>query len=38
MMVLWELITSQLLRNGVDGLKLRVILMELQDAVEEEQK
>lgn len=38
MMVLWELITSQLLRNGVDGLKLRVLLMELQDDVEEEQK
>tara|TARA_R100000353_G_scaffold175888_1_gene147627 strand:- start:1619 stop:1858 length:240 start_codon:yes stop_codon:yes gene_type:complete len=34
MMVIWELISQQLLRNDVDGNKLRVVLMELQDEYE----
>ena len=31
MMVIWELLSQQLLRNDIDGNKLRVVLMELQD-------
>ena len=36
MMVIWELITKQLLRNNIEGNKLRVVLMELQDEHEAE--
>lgn len=36
-LVVWELLTTQLLHNKVEGPKLRVILMELQDELEEEQ-
>ena len=35
MMVIWELITKQLLVNHVDGRKMRVVLMELQDECEQ---
>ena len=31
MLTMWELVTKQLLVNEVDGRRLRVILMELQD-------
>ena len=35
MMIIWELITTQLLKSGIKGNKLRVVLMELQDDHEE---
>ena len=36
-LVVWELLTTQLLHHNVEGPKLRVILMELQDDMESEQ-
>tara|TARA_R100000234_G_scaffold115168_1_gene90918 strand:+ start:1124 stop:1375 length:252 start_codon:yes stop_codon:yes gene_type:complete len=35
MLTMWELVTKQLLANNVDGRRLRVILMELQDDQED---
>jgi|TARA_R100000808_G_C2067667_1_gene96469 hypothetical protein len=34
MLVVWELITEQLLKHGIAGNKLRVCLMEIQDDIE----
>ena len=36
MLVVWELITEQLLKHGIAGNKLRVCLMEIQDEIEKE--